>query len=477
MLLSRIISICFAAALWVAGPATAQQTAQQAKVVPGSNAAVQMSFAPLVKLAAPAVVNIYTAKTVQVRRFAPLFDDPFFQQFFGRSMRRALPGPEKKVQNSLGSGVLVAANGLIVTNHHVIEGAEEIKVVLSDRREFEARIIGTDERTDLAVLKIEPKGDALAHLQLSDSDSIEVGDLVLAIGNPFGVGQTVTSGIVSALARTGGGISDINSFIQTDAAINPGNSGGALISMNGHLVGINTAIFSRSGGSLGIGFAIPSNMVRTVVKAIQSGGRAVRPWFGASGQRVTAQIAENLGLPRPYGVMITKLYPSSPAQRGGLKQGDVVLGIGGHEVQDPQELRFRIAILSPGGNVNIAVWRGGREISLNLPLEVAPETPPRKETLLKGRHPLVGATIANLSPALGEELGMDMALSGVVVMDVTPNSAAANLGFKPGDILKDINGLPTASVKAVLKQLSQKPKSWRITVVRNGRELSLAIRS
>ncbi|MCK5446032.1 MAG: Do family serine endopeptidase [Rhodospirillaceae bacterium] len=473
MLMTRMMPLCLLFTALVAGPAVAQN---QLKEVPGSGAEVQLSFAPLVKRASPAVVNIYTAKTVRVRRFAPLFDDPFFQQFFGRSMRRALPGPQKKVQNSLGSGVLVAADGLIVTNHHVIEGAEEIKVVLSDRREFEARIIGTDERTDLAVLKVDTKGEALAHLQLSDSDRLEVGDLVLAIGNPFGVGQTVTSGIVSALARTGVGISDLNSFIQTDAAINPGNSGGALVSMNGHLVGINTAIFSRSGGSLGIGFAIPSNMVRTVVKGIQAGGRAVRPWFGASGQRVTALIAENIGLSRPYGVMITSLYQGGPAERGGLQQGDVVLEIAGHEIQDPQELRFRIAILSPGGKVNLNVWRGGRTVSLNLPLELAPEVPPRKSTVLKGRHPIVGATIANLSPALAEEMGMDMTSRGVIILDVGANSSAAQFGFKAGDILKEVNAVPITSVKGALKQLMQMPKSWRITVNRDGRDLSLVIR-
>ncbi|MCK4940428.1 MAG: trypsin-like peptidase domain-containing protein, partial [Rhodospirillaceae bacterium] len=275
------------------------------KTVPAGNAQLHLSYAPLVRGAAPAVVNIYTAKTVSVRRFAPLFNDPFFQQFFGRQLKRSVPGPKKKIQNSLGSGVIVSPDGTIVTNHHVIEGAEEIKVVLSDRREFEAVMVGSDERTDLAVLKIKSKNDDFSFLKLTNSDDLEVGDLVLAIGNPFGVGQTVTSGIVSALARTQVGVSDLGSFIQTDAAINPGNSGGALIGMDGKLVGINTAIFSKSGGSMGIGFAIPSNMVSSVVSAIQTGGRAVRPWFGASGQAVSADIASSIGLDRPMGVMIT----------------------------------------------------------------------------------------------------------------------------------------------------------------------------
>ncbi|MCK5167496.1 MAG: trypsin-like peptidase domain-containing protein, partial [Rhodospirillaceae bacterium] len=309
--------------------AVAQSTGN--KTVPAGNAQLHLSYAPLVRGAAPAVVNIYTAKTVNVRRFAPLFNDPFFQQFFGGQIRRSVPGAKKKVQNSLGSGVIVSSDGTIVTNHHVIEGAEEIKVVLSDRREFEAVIVGKDERTDLAVLKIKNAGKDFSFLELNNSDNLEVGDLVLAIGNPFGVGQTVTSGIVSALARTQIGVSDLGSFIQTDAAINPGNSGGALIGMDGKLIGINTAIFSKSGGSMGIGFAIPSNMVSSVVRAIQTGGRAVRPWFGASGHGVTADIARNIGLDRPVGVMITNVFDDGPAKRAGIRRGDIILNMGAHE--------------------------------------------------------------------------------------------------------------------------------------------------
>ena len=233
------------------------------KNVPNSQAEIKLSFAPLVKKVAPAVVNIFTRKTVTQRSFSPLFDDPFFRRFFGGQLRKS-PKSRKKVQNSLGSGVIVKSDGIVITNHHVIKGAEEITVVLSDRREFGAEIIVSDKRTDLAILKIRELNDELPFLALRDSDDLEVGDLVLAIGNPFGVGQTVTSGIVSALARTQVGINDLNFFIQTDAAINPGNSGGALVSLDGKLVGINSAIYSKGGGSVGIGFAIPTNMVRTV---------------------------------------------------------------------------------------------------------------------------------------------------------------------------------------------------------------------
>ena len=278
------------------------------KRLPTSQAEIHLSFAPLVRKAAPAVVNIFTKKTVRSRSFSPLFDDPFFRRFFGENFQFG-PRQRRKVQNSLGSGVIVKSDGTIVTNHHVITGADEITVVLSDRTEFDAKILGSDERTDLAILKINPDGRKLPFLPFRDSDDLEVGDLVLAIGNPFGVGQTVTSGIVSALARTQVGINDLNFFIQTDAAINPGNSGGALITLDSKLVGVNSAIYSKGGGSVGIGFAIPANMVRSVLSGITTTGRIVRPWIGAEGQMVTQDIALSMGLRRPSGVLISSIFP------------------------------------------------------------------------------------------------------------------------------------------------------------------------
>ncbi len=448
------------------------------KTVPAGNAQLHLSYAPLVRGAAPAVVNIYTAKTVSVRRFAPLFNDPFFQQFFGRQLKRSVPGPKKKIQNSLGSGVIVSSDGTIVTNHHVIEGAEEIKVVLSDRREFEAVMVGSDERTDLAVLKIKSKNDDFSFLKLTNSDDLEVGDLVLAIGNPFGVGQTVTSGIVSALARTRVGVSDLGSFIQTDAAINPGNSGGALIGMDGKLVGINTAIFSKSGGSMGIGFAIPSNMVSSVVAALQTGGRVVRPWFGASGHAVSSDIASSIGLDRPMGVMITNVFDGGPAKRAGIRRGDVILDMSGREVQNPQDLRFRIATLSPGGSVDISIWRGRRVQKISLPLEMPPEKPAKNETVLKGRNPVAGALAANLSPALADELGLSMSnINGVIILKVVRNSNAANFGVLPGDILKEINGQSISSVSGLLRILKTPSNTWLITIDRGGKVMRMAIKS
>ncbi|WP_342241987.1 trypsin-like peptidase domain-containing protein, partial [Inquilinus sp. OTU3971] len=292
----RFAGAAAAVLLLLAGPAVAEP------VVPTSRAEIDLSFAPLVRSAAPAVVNIY-ARHMVVERANPLFDDPFFQRFFGDDM----PGgrPRQRVENSLGSGVVVGSGGLVVTNHHVIKDADQITVVLSDRTEYEAELVLSDERTDLAFLKLKDlAGRSLPALPLGDSDALEVGDLVLAIGNPFGVGQTVTMGIVSAIARTAVGISDYDFFIQTDAAVNPGNSGGALIDMKGRLVGINTAIYSRTGGSLGIGFAIPANMLRSMMRAAETGQKVVRPWLGADGQAVDRSLAEAYGLDRPAGVLV-----------------------------------------------------------------------------------------------------------------------------------------------------------------------------
>ncbi|HYD31469.1 MAG TPA: Do family serine endopeptidase, partial [Azospirillaceae bacterium] len=397
--------------------------------MPESRQQITLSFAPLVHQAAPAVVNVYTRKVVREQNpLAPLFADPFFQRFFGDAMP---PGMNReRVQNSLGSGVIVRPDGLIVTNDHVVKGSDAITVVLADRREFEATVVSTDSRTDLALLRIDAGGQRLPYLELRDSDEVEVGDLVLAIGNPFGVGQTVTSGIVSAVARTASGITDYNFFIQTDAAINPGNSGGALVGMDGRLVGINTAIYSRSGGSLGIGFAIPANMVRTVVEAVASGGRVVRPWLGVSGQSVTADMAHALGLPRPAGVLINGIEEASPAGQAGLKTGDVVTAVNGREVDDPEAMRFRIATLPVGGQAALSVMRGGQTRELSFGLIAPPETPARDTTELKGRHPMGGATVANLSPALAEEIRFEGTARGVVVLAVERGSAAGQVGLE-----------------------------------------------
>ncbi|MBT5809424.1 MAG: trypsin-like serine protease, partial [Rhodospirillaceae bacterium] len=314
----------------------ASAPALMAQSVPQSREQIKLSFAPLVKSAAPAVVNIYAKRLVRRQSRGGLFDDPFFNRFFGDSPFGGFT--RERLEKSLGSGVIVKGDGMIVTNHHVIENAQEITVVLSDRREFDAKLVVTDKKTDLAVLRIDTQGEELRFLELGNSDDLDVGDLVLAVGNPFGVGQTVTSGIVSALARTSIGVSDFRSFIQTDAAINPGNSGGALLGMNGRLVGVNTAIYSRSGGSLGIGFAVPSNMVRTIIESAVTGKPLVRPWLSFSGSAVNAEVAGALGMRRPVGVLIERLHDKGPGKQAGLAPGDVVVAVGRHDVDDVEAL-------------------------------------------------------------------------------------------------------------------------------------------
>ena len=438
----------------------------QTRAVPTTRTEMQQSFAPLVKRTAPAVVNVFTRKNVQqARRMSPLFDDPFFRQFFDQRQR---------VQNSLGSGVIVRADGTVVTNHHVIEGADEIKVVLADRREFAATVLGDDPRTDIAVLKIDAK-EALPFLEFHDSDDLEVGDLVLAIGNPFGVGQTVTSGIVSALARTQVGINDLNFFIQTDAAINPGNSGGALVSMDGKLVGVNSAIYSQSGGSIGIGFAIPSNMVASVVAGFAGGKRLVRPWLGATGQAVTSDLASSLGLKAPVGVLINDIYPKGPSARAGVQLGDVIRAIDGREVDDLEALRFRIATRRLGESVSLDVIRNGKTLSLTFPIEQPPELPPRDTTEISSATPLQGATVANLSPALADEMGLDLMAHGLVVTEVRRGSAAQRYGFKPGDIVQDLNGTKIGTVAEFQRNLDQSANRWRMTIRRGDETLAFSV--
>ena len=443
------------------------------KIVPDSRRQVEFSYAPLVAKASPAVVNIYTRKVVRSRQISPLFNDPFFQRFFGQ-VPGFSSGP-KRVQNSLGSGVIVNAEGLIVTNNHVIEGADEITVVLTDRREFEAEIVGTDERTDLALLRVKTAGDPLPFLPFRDSDELEVGDIVLAIGNPFGVGQTVTSGIVSALARTRVGITDFASFIQTDAAINPGNSGGALIGMDGRLVGINTAIFSKSGGSHGIGFAIPSNMVRAVVAGTVKGGRLMRAWLGVSGQAVTQDIASTLGMSHPSGVMIKQVHPMSPASSAGLKAGDVILRVNGAEVDDPKALNYRIATLIIGEKAELVVLRRGRNMTFILELKPPPEEPARDLRKLAGQHPLSGTLVANMSPALADELGLESFEDGVFILRLDGRSYATRMGLRPGDKIVAINNDEIDSTETLERVMSKRAASWTISIKRGGKVMKLVV--
>ena len=442
------------------------------KATPENREQITFSFAPVVKKVSPAVVNIYT-RTVVEQPSSPLQKDPFFRRFFGDQF---LGGPpERRVQNTLGSGVIIGADGTIVTNHHVIKGADQITVVLSDRREFEAKLIGSDERADIAVLHIDTHGAALPVLEFGDSDAVEVGDLVLAIGDPFGVGQTVTSGIISALARTTVGVSDFNFFIQTDAAINPGNSGGPLVTMDGKLIGVNSAIYSGSGGSIGIGFAIPSNMVRTVVASIRAGGRLVRPWLGAQGETVTADTASTLGLSRPSGVLVNEIYRGGPAAAAGLKPGDVILKIDGRGVDDADSLRYRIATKPIHTTAILTVFRQGQQLSLSIALTAPPEDPPRNTTQFGSELPLGGATVANLSPAVAEELGLDSFLKGVVVTAVKPGTPANRLGIKPSDLILKINGAEIKSIDDLKSALDHQLSSWRLSIRRGEQVFNVVV--
>ncbi len=441
--------------------------------VPSSRQQIRLSFAPLVKKVAPAVVNIHTRKVVRQRAGSGLFSDPFFRRFFGEDF--PVGRSRERVQTSLGSGVITDASGLIVTNFHVIKGSDEITVGLSDRRSFSATIELTDEKTDLAVLRIDAGGEKLPFLKFRDSDDLEVGDLLLAIGNPFGVGQTVTSGIVSALARTTVGVSDFRFFIQTDAAINPGNSGGALVTMDGRLVGINTAIYSRSGGSVGVGFAVPSNMVKAVIAGIATGGRVVRPWLGATGQAVTSEIAAIIGLARPVGVLINHIIADGPAGRAGLRIGDIVTAVNGRAVDDPQALRYRLATLMVGKTAEFKIWRKGKPRRFTVALVAAPEIPPHNTTTLKGTHPFSGATVANLSPALVEELALASGREGVVVLKVARGSIGARFGLRPRDNILELNGRTVTSVKELKDALAMEVPGWRIRLRRGDQVMQMVI--
>lgn len=435
--------------------------------VPFSSEEVQLSYAPLVAEVAPAVVNVYASTRVEAR--SPFMGDPFFERFF------SFPQMPPRVQSSLGSGVFVDGSGIVVTNHHVIGGADEVRVALSDGREYAARVVLQDEALDLAVLKVDAD-EEFPIAPLGDSEALEVGDLVLAIGNPFGVGQTTTSGIISAVARSLGGIGDFGYFIQTDAAINPGNSGGALVNMGGEVIGINTAIYSRSGGSIGIGFAIPANLVRAVVDSAKNGSDYFeRPYIGANLDRVTPEIAEALGMPRPAGALVTNIAGESPAARAGLQPADVVVAVDGKPVETPEALDYRLATLPLGSTVEVDVLRSGKTERLSLTIEKAPEGQ-GTTVQVAGRGPFSGATVADLTPAMLQRLRLPVNQSGVVILEIARNSPAARVGLRTGDIIRELNG-QTVSAAVQLKSLAEADgRLWRFAIERGGRIIQQTLR-
>ena len=456
------------ATLGVASLALTGGAQAQDRTVPRSATELKLSFAPVVKRATPSVVNVYAARAVEVRN--PLFDDPLFRRFFGA------PGniPREQMQRSLGSGVIVSADGIVVSNYHVVGRATEIRVVLNDRREYAADLILGDEESDLAILRLQDATD-LPALALRNSDEVEVGDLVLAIGNPFGVGQTVSSGIVSGLARSSVELGR-GYFIQTDAAINPGNSGGALVDMQGRLVGINTAILTRSGGSNGIGFAIPANLVQTVVaQALAGNTRFARPWAGVQGQAMDASLAAAMNLVRPDGVLLLDLHPDSPFAKAGLRAGDVVLSVAGEPTNTAQEMIFRLAALGIGATVPVTYLQDDRTVSVDVTLIAPPETPARDPVTITDAVALQGLSVSQINPAVMSEIGLLSEDSAGVVVTAAQD-LAARVGLRVGDVVLAINGRAIASTQDVAGAAGEQTRLWTIDLNRGGQMVRLRFR-
>ena len=457
------LSLTLAAVIALAAPLSAETQ------VPQSKPEISLSFAPVVKAATPAVVNIYASRVVASRN--PFGNDPFFGRLF-----RDFGGGRPEVQNSLGSGVIVDGSGLVVSNAHVVDGATEITVVLADKREYRAEVVLSDRDNDLAVLKLEDAAD-LPVLPLRDSNSVEVGDLVLAIGNPFGLGQTVSLGIISALARSLPSVGDGRGyFLQTDAAINPGNSGGALVDGEGRLVGINTAIFTQSGGSNGVGFAIPSNLVSAVIAQAQSGEREfIRPWAGVTAQAVDGALAQGLGLDRPEGVILSELHSESPFAKAGLRAGDVVTELDGAPVNSPAEMLFRMSARGPGAKVEVGYLREGEAMKSEVALGLAPDLPPREARRIARGSVLEGLEVARINPAVMAELDLPLQASGVAVLSAEGWSAQA--GLRRGDVLLGINGRPMQEPRDVEAAAREGGRSWVIELLRDGKPLRLRFRT
>jgi serine protease Do len=415
------------------------------------------TFAPVVQKVMPSVVSIYSSRqTTSDTRNQEWLNDPLFRRFLGDQW---LGGqtllPRERQTRSMGSGVIISPDGYIATNHHVVEASTDIKVLLSDRREFAARLIGTDSKTDLAVLKIEQTG--LPALTFADSSKVQVGDIVLAIGNPFDVGQAVSMGIVSATGRGLGG-ENYEDFIQTDAAINPGNSGGALVSAEGRLIGINTAILSRTGGNQGVGFAIPSSMARNVTDQIIRSGKVSRAFLGVMIQPITADLAQAFKLSKSEGALIADVNPGSPAERAGLKPGDVVTKIDDHAVADSRTLRLMIGEMSPGKVVQMAVVRDGMERQYSVTLGEQPSDKVAASNVLGGAsslRALDGVSLEALTPDSARQYGLTRNMKGVAVRRVDPDSAAAKAGLEAGDVILEVNRHPVTSTEDVNRYIGE----------------------
>jgi len=409
-------------------------------------------FSSVLKPVLPAVVNIHSSKVVKPHDNGamPFFNDPFFQQFFGNQFGQQQMQPER--EQSLGSGVIITSDGTILTNNHVIDGATDIKVQLSDKREFTAKLVGTDPRTDIAVLKIDASG--LPTLPIGDSSRLHVGDVVFAVGDPFGVGETATMGIVSATGRSGLGIENYEDFIQTDAAINPGNSGGAMVDLHGDLVGINTAIATGGGeGNIGIGFAIPIDMARSVADQLVEHGKVVRGYLGLYPQDVGPEIAKQFNLNGPGGALVSEVSPDSPAAKAGLKRGDVILKLNGTPVESANDLRLRISQTPPGTDVKLQISRDGKLQDVTVDLGEFPEKEANATPGETNGGGLQGVNVQDLTPDLAQQLNLPAGIHGVVVSDVDPASPAA-ADLQRGDVIQEVNHKPIANVEQYKQALA-----------------------
>ncbi|MDK3018696.1 trypsin-like peptidase domain-containing protein [Pseudodonghicola flavimaris] len=437
--------------------------------VPQSQSEISLGFAPLVKAAAPAVVNIY-AKIVTQGYDSPFAGDPFFRDFF-----KGFGTPRQRVQNSLGSGVILSSDGIVVSNYHVVAEATEIRVATNDRKEYDAKVVLADKAADLAILQLQGAQD-LPHLTLRNSDRVEVGELVLAIGNPFGVGQTVSSGIVSGLARTGGASGGgLGYFIQTDAPINPGNSGGALIDVNGDLIGINSRILSRSGGSNGIGFAIPANLVAQFVKQAQAGEQSFqRPWAGMAGQPVDSDLAHSLGLDLPEGIVISDLHPDSPFAKAGFRVGDVITQVDGLPVNSAPEMVFRMTVTGIGETAKFTRVRDGQPEEIAVRMIPAPNKPAAEPITLGDKTVLPGLSVARINPAVITRVDLPLSAEGVVITD--PGRYGARAGLRPGDVIVSINDVAISRTGDVKKALTDPGRWLKMDLLRHGQQVSLRFR-
>lgn len=443
----------------------------------GSQALVEVA-----KLVTPAVVNISTSRVLKGQEgfpLTPFFEDPFFRRFFGDEFFRQFEVPRERREQSLGSGVIIDSNGYIVTNNHVISKADEIKVLLNDRREFKGKIVGTDPKTDLAVIKINAAG--LPSIPWGDSSKLQVGELVLAVGNPFGLNQTVTMGIISAVGRANVGIADYEDFIQTDAAINPGNSGGALVNIRGELIGINTAIFTRSGGYMGIGFAVPSSMAKSVMESLKTKGKVVRGWLGVTIQEVNADLAKQFGLEDAKGALVSDVLENSPAEKAGVERGDVIIELDGKPVESASQLKNMVAQLTVGSKVDLTVVRDKKEKRLGVVIAEQPKEIAKAgvEEEAGASKAMAGIEVRDLTPEIARRYGFSRGEGGVVVTQVEPDSNADNAGIREGDLILEINRSPvrnTGDYERVVSGL-KKGQSVLLLVNRQGRTLFITIAS